>query len=53
MLEYIGDVVILQEDGLVRIPGKWPLARITDVHTGRDGLVQVATITAFNFVSGR
>ena len=42
----LGDVVILQENGLV--PGKWPLARITEVHTGRDGLVRVATIKTAN-----
>ena len=38
----IGDIVILQEDSLV--PGKWPLARVTQVHKGKDGLVRVVTI---------
>ena len=38
----IGDIVILQEDGLV--PGKWPLGRVTQVHKGKDGLVRVVTI---------
>ena len=38
----VGDIVILREDGLV--PTKWQLARIMEVHTGRDGIVQVATI---------
>ena len=42
----VGDVVILQEDGLV--PGKWPLARIIEVHTGQDGLIRVATIKTAN-----
>ena len=42
----VGDVVILQESGLV--PTKWPLARITEVHTGRDGLVRVATVKTTN-----
>ena len=35
----VGDVVILQEDGLV--PGKWPLSRIMQVHPGKDGIVRV------------
>ena len=38
----VGDVVILQEDGLV--PTKWPLAKVTEVHTGRDGLTRVVTV---------
>ena len=35
----VGDVVILQEDGLVS--GKWPLGRIMQVHAGKDGIVRV------------
>ncbi len=35
-------MVILQEDGLV--PGKWPLARVTQVYPGRDGLVRVVSV---------
>ena len=42
----VGDVVIVKEDNL--IPGKWPLARITEVHTGQDGLVRVATVKTAN-----
>lgn len=38
----VGDVVVLREDGLV--PSKWQLARVTEIHTGRDGIVRVATI---------
>ena len=38
----IGDMVILQEDGLV--PGKWPLDRIMQVHPGKDGVVCVVTV---------
>lgn len=38
----IGDVVILQEDNLV--PAKWPLARVVQVHEGKDGLVRVVTL---------
>ena len=32
----------LQEDNLV--PSKWPLARVLQVHPGKDGLVRVATV---------
>ena len=39
---HVGDVVVLQEDGLV--PTKWPLARVVKVHTGKDGLVRVVTV---------
>ena len=38
----VGDIVVLQEDNMV--PTKWPLAKITQVHTGKDGLVRVVTI---------
>ena len=38
----VGDVVILREDGMV--PAKWPIARITKTHAGRDGIVRVVTI---------
>ena len=38
----VGDVVVLREDTLA--PTKWPLARVTQVHCGRDGLVRVVTI---------
>ena len=38
----VGDVVILKEDGT--IPTRWPLARVTKVHTGKDYLVRVATV---------
>ena len=38
----IGDVVVLQEDGL--LPSKWQLAKITEVHPGRDGVVRVVTV---------
>ena len=36
------DVVILQESGTT--PANWPLARVVDVHPGRDGLVRVVTV---------
>ena len=35
-------MVLLQEESLV--PTKWPLARVVQIHPGRDGLVRVATI---------
>ena len=38
----VGDVVVLHEDNL--IPTKWPLARVTEVHPGNDGLIRVVTI---------
>ena len=38
----VGDVVCVHEDRLV--PTKWPLARITAVHPGDDGLVRVVTL---------
>ena len=37
-----GDIVILQEDGLV--PTKWPLARVVKVYQGKDGLVRVVSV---------
>ena len=47
----IGDIVILQEDGLV--PGKWPLARVTQVHKRKDGLVRVPILGFTNDLSTR
>jgi transposase InsO family protein len=38
----VGDVVLLQDDGM--IPTKWPLARVAEVHSGKDGMVRVATV---------
>ena len=37
-----GDVVILHEDNIM--PTKWPLARVVQVHGGKDGLVRVVTV---------
>ena len=37
----VGNVVLLK-DGIV--PTKWPLARVTQVHTGSDCLVRVVTV---------
>lgn len=38
----IGDLVVVQEDNSP--PSNWPLARITQLHPGKDGLVRVVTI---------
>ncbi len=38
----VGDIVILKEDNL--FPTKWPLARVSEVYYGKDGLVRVATV---------
>ena len=35
----VGDIVVLREDNV--IPMQWPLARIIETHTGKDGLVRV------------
>ena len=39
----VGDVVILKEDNL--FPTKWPLARVSAVYYGKDGLVRFDTVT--------
>ena len=38
----VGDIVLVSEDNVSR--GKWPLARVTEVLPGRDGLVRTATV---------
>ena len=38
----IGDIVVVEEDNL--IPSKWPLAQVTQVHVGPDGVIQVVVI---------
>ena len=38
----VGDVVILHEDNL--IPTKWPLGRIVNIYTGKDGIVRVVDV---------
>lgn len=37
-----GDVVLLKEENIS--PNNWPLARITQVHPGKDGIVRVVTL---------
>ena len=38
----VGDLVTIHEDNLV--PGKWPMARVSEVHPGKDGIVRVASV---------
>ena len=38
----VDDIVILQDNNL--IPTQWPLARVLQVHPGKDRLVRVATV---------
>ena len=38
----VGDIVCVRGDGLV--PTNWPLARVTAVHPGKDGLVRVVSL---------
>ena len=38
----IGDVVVIREDET--IPGQWPLARVIQIHPGKDKVVRVATV---------
>ncbi|GFS99158.1 DUF5641 domain-containing protein [Trichonephila clavipes] len=35
------DIVLIKGEGP---PGKWPMARVLQVHPGNDGLVRVATV---------
>ena len=39
--------MLVSEDNVSR--GKWPLARVTDVHPRRDGLVRTATVKGASF----
>ena len=38
----MGDLVIFKEDGTIST--NWPLARVTQVYPGKDGLARVATV---------
>ena len=38
----VGDIVILNEDGM--LPTTWPLGRVVEVFTGKDGLVRVVNV---------
>lgn len=41
-----GDLVVIQEDNTP--PSRWPIARIIEIHPGRDGLVRVVTLKTKN-----
>ena len=43
--------MLVSEDNVSR--GKWPLARVTEVHPGRDGLVRTATVQTEKSVLNR
>ena len=47
----VGDIVLVSEDNVSR--GKWPLARVTEVYHGRDGLVRTATVRTEKSVLNR
>ena len=47
----VGDIVLVSEDNVSR--GKWPLARVMEVHPGRDGLVRTATVRTEKSVLNR
>ncbi|XP_065075911.1 uncharacterized protein LOC135699568 [Ochlerotatus camptorhynchus] len=38
----VGDIVIVKDESLP--PARWPLARITELHTGLDGVTRVVTV---------
>ena len=44
----VGDVVVLHEDTIT--PTQWPLARVTQVHPGKDGVVRVVTVRVVKVV---
>ncbi|XP_053691399.1 uncharacterized protein LOC128739922 [Sabethes cyaneus] len=46
-----GNIVVLREDNLP--PLRWPMARITDVHPGADGVVRVVTVKTTNGIYKR
>ena len=37
-----GDIVVLHEDSM--IPTHWPLGRVVETFTGKDGLLRVAKV---------
>jgi len=45
------DIVLVSEGNVSR--GEWPLARVTQVHPGRDGLVRTATVQTQKSVLNR
>ncbi|XP_053596159.1 uncharacterized protein LOC128668033 [Microplitis demolitor] len=47
----IGSLVLLTNENAP--PNRWPLAKVTDIHPGRDGLTRVATIKTINGILTR
>ncbi|XP_055522661.1 uncharacterized protein LOC129716847 [Wyeomyia smithii] len=47
----IGNIAVLREDNMP--PLCWPLARITDVHPGSDGVIRVVTVKTANGIYKR
>ena len=47
----VGDIVLVSDDDMSR--GKWPLARVKEVHPGRDGLVRTETVRTEKSVLNR
>lgn len=44
----VGDIVMLIEDGISKTRGNFPLARVTEVYTGPDGLVRTCKVKTAN-----
>ena len=47
----MGDVILIADENYPR--GAWPLARVVEVVTGRDGLVRSATVRTTSTVATR
>ena len=47
----VGDIVIINEDAM--IPTTWPLGRIVEVFSGKDGLVRVVNVKTKNGIYKR
>ncbi|XP_049886626.1 uncharacterized protein LOC126381140 [Pectinophora gossypiella] len=48
---YVGDLVIVQDDNLPA--GKWPMARVIELHPGSDGYVRVVSLKTENGIIKR
>ena len=48
---FVGDIVVVNEDGMV--PTRWPLGRIVEVFSGKDGLVRVVNVKTKNGIYKR
>ena len=47
----VGDIVVINKDGMV--PTTWPLGRIVEVFSGKDGLVRVVNVKTKNGIYKR